>query len=130
MSRALGERYLAAGGKWRPGMMNTAYKRYMGPAPGGHGHLWASPIGNETHPVEALNVFPPDFRDPATRGCLLAEVRERYDDPTLSPTEHAGAWNLSVPPAWSFRSECGEAGALVAALEMNREQPDFRTGER
>jgi len=104
-AKALGERAVACKGwRWMPGMRDfderrvTEAEMMWGKAP------WA----------------PPDFRDPASIGCLLALVRE--------------AWGWSMVWAMADNTECGwwveswdadvpaliyatEAEALVAALE-------------
>lgn len=64
-------------------------------------------------------VYLPDLSDPATLGCLLALVREAWDDQSVgtSYTRHEG-WEATAPNGveeWP-RGDT-EAEALVAALE-------------
>lgn len=74
----------------------------------------------------------PDFRDPATLGCLVAEVRERWGDPDElwggwleCHRDHHALWVVVQPHhvngALHYRSVgsmCGsEAEAWIAALE-------------
>lgn len=60
----------------------------------------------------------PDLTDPATRGCLLALVREAYGDQTASPQYRSGSWVLSaVGPAVPLVTARTEARCLVLALE-------------
>lgn len=69
----------------------------------------------------------PDFRDPATRGCLLQLVREAWDKQIyavpICDVERTTRWLAVVPdppiPAWGWRDFEGptEEASLVAALE-------------
>jgi hypothetical protein len=63
----------------------------------------------------------PDLTDPATLGCLLALVRERYGDPTLT---HYWDPDITSQGSWCMPDGDGglwlgdtEAEALVKALE-------------
>lgn len=58
----------------------------------------------------------PDFRDPATLGCLLAQAREVYEDPELYtyPTIFNN-WYVNPNSGGVFAGDT-EAEALVAAL--------------
>lgn len=70
----------------------------------------------------------PDFRDPATLGCMLALVRKAWDDTSLTAVPD-GTWSLPNKRVWGvqddFATHVGrvpcrgrtEAEALVAALE-------------
>ena len=92
----LGRRAVACKGwRWMPGMLTDDGQRVLHADGGsmfagvGSGHD-ADGYG----PFESRNMLP-DFRDPATLGCLLALVRE----------------------AWGLGLGLTEAAALVAALE-------------
>jgi hypothetical protein len=63
----------------------------------------------------------PDFRDPATLGCLLALVREAYRQPRIVAVPMSNdKWGVAIPSVLRttdrFRSDT-EAEALVKALE-------------
>jgi len=60
----------------------------------------------------------PDLTDPATLGCLLALVREAWDDHRLTLFYHYSYsdWRLYTPRG-AFLQSPNEAEALVAALE-------------
>jgi hypothetical protein len=69
----------------------------------------------------------PDLSDPATLGCMLALVREAWDDPRLVAI-YCEAWNLGQSEGWAVQCTDNrlpvagedypsEAEALVAALE-------------
>lgn len=60
----------------------------------------------------------PDLRDPATLGCVLAMVREAWNEPTMHVRWNAGIGRWDVVARYSFPA-CAktEAEALVAALE-------------
>ena len=65
----------------------------------------------------------PDFRDPATLGCLLALVREAWGDPKIHMVWLFGGfdtwqpWNTERPVLAPLLKFDTEAAALVAALE-------------
>jgi hypothetical protein len=65
-------------------------------------------------PFDAL----PDLSDPATRGCLLALVREAWGDPHLSAVAFAGDWRVhGDSDGMCSHDHDTEAEALIAALE-------------
>jgi len=68
----------------------------------------------------AVNVWDPDLSDPATLGCLLALVREAWNDLRgyLHPCSGYG-WLCSVNGEHVYG--VAEAEALVAALELHHD---------
>ena len=64
----------------------------------------------------------PDLADPATLGCLLALVREAYNDPFAHVEYELGEWIVWATPEgrrgkYSMSVRKTEAEALVRALE-------------
>ena len=60
----------------------------------------------------------PDLTDPATLGCLLALVREAYDDERAHVRPCAGGWDFhTLDPMAPRVTAPSEAQCLVAALE-------------
>lgn len=122
-------RELVAAGKakWSPGMLGpdgfriTAVHRdtRRGLVLVTRGAGWTAP--------SLQSDFLPDWDDPATLGCLLGQVRERWNDPVLSATacyvkDRVMKWGMdhpcldSLPDAlWDYFPT--EAEALLAALE-------------
>jgi hypothetical protein len=99
---ALARRAVACRGwRWMPGMKLTAGLRL------------SESLVPFTFPVDL-----PDFTDPATLGCLLALVREAWDDHRLTLFYHYSYsdWRLYTPRG-AFVQSPNEAEALVAALE-------------
>ena len=99
---ALARRAVACKGwRWMPGMKLTAGLRL------------SESLVPFTFPVDL-----PDFSDPATLGCLLALVREAWDDHRLTLFYHYSYsdWRLYTPRG-AFVQSPNEAEALVAALE-------------
>lgn len=104
--------------KWLPGM---AVLRYA-PGTPSHGQRKARVDDEFVTYEQALSVhIVPDLSDPATIGCLLHLVRERWQLPLRSP-EYWPA-DGAEPEYWSMEMYdeyiCGdtEAECLVAALE-------------
>jgi hypothetical protein len=72
----------------------------------------------------------PDFTDPATKGCLLAQVREIHG--VEATARRCGGWSPGQPQEWglfdrTFQGQAtasvwklatSEIGALIAALEI------------
>ena len=88
--------------RWMPGMLSTTGVRILG-------------ISSEKITAEDI----PDFRDPATVGCLLALVREAWEDETMcceSPSIKDGCWTVACTLGVVLDAPT-EAEALVAALE-------------
>jgi hypothetical protein len=119
----LAERAIACGPwRWIPGMLIQGGSPLHRGAP-------ATQRIDERVPRPVLSDALPDFRDPATLGCLLALVREAWDEPTLTPNFETASRceRHGVPgPRWlvcpddADRPGIGstEAEALVDALEM------------
>ena len=115
MSKERDEKWLelhkAGKAEWVPGMLwwysERAFERYE--------------LADGQRPIEHGAV--PDWSDPATLGCLLAQVRKRYINPRLytEPNGHEG-WGLASPSGM-VRHECRvifaptEAGVCLRALE-------------
>jgi len=102
---ALARRAVACKGwKWMPGMKLTAGLRL-----------------SESLVPFAFSVDLPDFSDPATVGCLLALVREAWNEPRTAVVPMSGhRWGVAIPNVLResprFKGST-EAEALVAALE-------------
>lgn len=121
----LGRRALAAGWRWMPGALGRTPDMVIRSSAAPYVGAW------------------PDFRDPATVGVLLAQVRERWGDPDLyarrSDTRRLSdgmlAWEVlgwadaehsptGKPVSWRGWGYATEAEALVAVLEaaLGREE--------
>jgi hypothetical protein len=126
---ALARRAVACKGwRWMPGMrgeLSSGLVVRLGPPD--EGSLWYAVLaGGATCTVDMRHrsyTVTPDLSDPATRGCLLALVREAWKDPALCALrELCGDWCWSVgrgEVATALRGQAAttEAEALVAALE-------------
>ena len=122
----LGKRAMAAGWKWQAGAANTfgwrilkAGAQVLRVDTGDHGELlWR----------EDTDAGTPDFRDAATLGILLAQVRERYGDATIHVQFDEEVWQVAFwnPDNffWSYWPErhfSTEVEALVACLEAAKD---------
>jgi hypothetical protein len=107
---ALARRAVACGHwRWMPGMRWSTEDD--------HGRLDDYQPEYMGRPGDAL----PDFRDPATIGCLLALLRKAYHQPRIVAVPMANdKWGVAIPSVLRttdrFRSDT-EAEALVKALE-------------
>jgi hypothetical protein len=111
-AEALGRRYLAAGGKWLPGMLD-GYG-------GGRYHVGEQQANCPL--LDGYDYWPisdecwPDLRDPATLGCVEAEVEERCEGVTLFRAN--GGWSVDAwDTYWTEGSTDSYAEALICALE-------------
>jgi hypothetical protein len=145
-AEALGRRYLAAGGRWRAGMLAVDGRRVVA-VPGlpvehadairamfprvrldaGRGIvLWVGAAldadSMDRGECSAALLPSPDFRDAATLGCLLVEARERLGDPLLytepAPGEESGDadWWRACVPLRHGRRVVSEGPAEAEAL--------------
>ncbi len=120
----LGLEALAAGFRWAPGVkLGSADETYrltlawysgddddgatpvLHPAGDGIGPGWGWPADGSG--------WWPDFRDPATLGVLLAQVRDVYDDPGAHPCPDLGA----AVPACRWWMMSGDDTHLCCSLE-------------
>jgi hypothetical protein len=138
-AKALGLRALECEGfRWMPGMAlvygvrSTIEDRVLE-------HVWndlhdeSIPLGIRGKEDEGCQIPAkawPDFRDPATLGCLLALVREAWESPRLRAAwvevgatkrgKYQSRWVMFHRETWGDAVIAGgdtEAEALVAALE-------------
>ena len=119
---ALGKRAMAAGWKWQPGAVDMHGCRCVAVDASG-------PRGVPVNPEHDIWFFRddiPDFRDPATLGILLAQVREVWKGPGIFTVDHfarngSGSWGVYsyqfLVRSTPRRKYPTEAEALVAALE-------------
>jgi hypothetical protein len=141
-AKVLGQRAVACEGwRWMPGMMANPVGIHFreewrvtmadGFGMGGvqdddaYPKMWGLREDDLMDPAEWL----PDFRDPATLGCLLALVRERLKAPGIHVRcmlPYAPDMSGKTPPPWVVHEGRGarltqrhstEAEALVSALE-------------
>ena len=130
-ARALGLRAVACPGwRWLPGMCPVGGYRVLAVFGSTLFSLGAGGDAGHAGFIDRAAVGPPDFRDPATLGCLLALVRETWDRPGLYVASVASAdddggehWRLRDRGCSLLRHDppmgaTTEAEALVAALEV------------
>jgi hypothetical protein len=105
---ALGKRAVAAGWRVWPGQLSLSGIRCT-----------VTPMPLSPRPIDT-----PDFRDPATLGILLTQVRERWDDSTIHAQFYEETWRVAYwnPDNffwayWPEESFTTEIEALVACLE-------------
>lgn len=92
--------------------------------------VWRDGLGRLYRDLHHGRVGWPDFRDPATLGTLVAQVRERWGDPGVHAIRDTGAGRWVGVPVWRIRASDGydlprtptmatptEAEAWVMALE-------------
>lgn len=123
-AEALGRRYLAAGGKWRRGMVTPRGNLVLRTEPEDRSGLHDVFLRCSPHDEVRADAVP-DVRDPATLGCLAAEVRERWGEPemfaaTQHDTPHDEWWVVCIGDEWENHVKAGghtEAEAWIAALE-------------
>jgi hypothetical protein len=129
-SMSLARRAVACRGwRWMPGMRAVRAVDDLEPKRllhGTEGPLLVWPDSVEEHGgvmgtmFDWPGVYLPDLSDPATRGWLLALVREAHNDPSASCSEwmggtHFGGWAVTTGDR-SIGTFATEAEALVAAL--------------
>lgn len=114
-AKAIGLRAVACDGwRWLPGMLTNGGGRLLRVC------SFDAKFVVAHYPHSTLSPFPstgltPDFRDPATLGCLLVLVRELSGDCRAHLAPNGASWRLCVGCWWFV--EPTEAEALVAALE-------------
>lgn len=118
--RGLGLRWAALGLPWMPGMLDWWLGRVNKATPAGWDRMieaYEAPWTGEGHEWREPDV--PDFRDPATLGCLLAQVRERWNCrwAYLSPSGDGWMVNLADMQRDRWFDGATEAEALIVALE-------------
>ena len=120
----LGKRAVAAGWQWQAGAVDACGWRCVDVDT--HG-AWGWARGSAVV-FDASDT--PDFRDPATLGILLAQVRKAWDEEGIyayraQTPAFAGQWSFSsfryVPRFPRFGRYSTEAEALVVALEKAKE---------
>ena len=104
--------------RWMPGMVTTYGQRIA--RVDADGYTVAYQRGGHLQTVEADAL--PNITDPATMGCLLALVREAYNDSFAHVEYELGEWIVWATPEgrrgkYSMSVRKTEADALVAALE-------------
>ncbi len=123
-ARALGLRWLAAGGGWMGGMLAVHLEETR------KGFTWRVCTGDLVDAAgEPWALSPkwwPDPRDPATLGCWTARVREVWGEEGAYACWLEGSWAVWAP---TDSQGCGsrrlgegdiEAGSWVAALEAKQ----------
>lgn len=107
--------------RWIPGMLAFL--------PGAHPGLRVMEVNDAGNALQEAGWLP-DFNDPATVGCLLALVREAWQNPYLAPrwSPIEGRWLVWPDPRFSLQGRFGfwgrtEVEALVVALEAAPEKP-------
>lgn len=114
--------------EWMPGMLSVDGERYLRRRPGAeYPHLFFDPMYDAVidYSDAQLKHIEPEPADPATLGCLLALVREKWGRPNMAATpEIIGVRVLWYVEDFTDGSESSlglvgdtEAEALVCALE-------------
>ena len=119
----LSRRAVAAGWRWQAGALvrtDTSKMRIDGAdvdgkpvryETRGYGDKCACYVGWRTEEVL------PDFHDPATRGVMLQQVRERWDAPTICTDCDGLRWSVVRVDGTVLAYGDSETAALVCALE-------------
>lgn len=123
-AEALGRRALKAGWNWKVGAQAFPNARALDHGHGSDSRLVECIFGDKIG-LRGIGYWGevPDFRDPATRGILLQQVREVWADSHMAQEWDAepdgtGCWSFYRPSDGSWiASAPSEAEALVSALE-------------
>jgi hypothetical protein len=107
----LSRRAVAAGWKWDEGCCETTG---VLPRVGEH-YQESSHIADAADYRRGQSL--PDFRDAATRGVMLQQVRERWDAPTICTDCDGLRWSVVRVDGTVLAYGDSETAALVAALE-------------
>lgn len=122
----LGRRAVAcAGWRWLEGMRWVGRDALTGEPCEGRIGVTAETVDDLLNPSVVVGVLP-DLQDPATKGCVLALVREAVKDPTACcfrwarPTPSRLLWEVSScvgVPCTLYGTGYTEAEALIETLE-------------
>ena len=121
-TRGLGERWRAHPGfRWMPGMVDCEGMRVLSVRVG-NPFVWNLDKG--AGPMFAEQLAAPDLTDDATKGCLLAQLRELYDDEAHTLSGRYSEDRISSGWRWEYLGgSClpgafsTEVEAMVVALE-------------
>lgn len=103
--------------RWMPGMVDAYGDRVLEDY--GDGRVVTSRIDGHDHMIEEpSSTLCPDFNDPATLGCLLAQAREAWSLETLFAAFviGSGRWTVFSHMANPLVAVCGDGASEPEAL--------------